>query len=379
MKRADFWKVFSATFSVFLAIGVMIPVLPGYVRGELMASDFMVGFEMAMQAVGAIGSRIWVGGYITSRGSRAALRLATGMCFIGGLIFLLPPTLVSLGIGRALQGIGEGLGFTGGVAWVIAKAPSNRRGKLVSLYSVTLWLGSMIGPPMGSFAFNQFGFRGVAILVALIPFVGHFLVHLLPKEEGTSSGKVKLEWIPKETFRPGTVLGLASAGFVATATFASLLFTSRGWIGAAWPVSLFAMGFVIMRVLGGGSLDKLSVGKVAGISSLLEAAGLLGIAFAPGPITAVLGAFAAGLGTALIYPAMALQVISGVDLHRHGTVLGWYSVFWDLSLFISNLAFGLIATYFKYPAVFFAGAVCSFACCGAIAIWFPTRSRSASA
>jgi MFS family permease len=336
--------LFAATISVFFSITILIPVIPQYVHSVLLANDVAVGIVMSMQAVGAISARMIVGKIIAQYGTRKAMILGGVIVIVGALAYFLPSSILTLCLGRLLQGVGEGFAFTSGTTWVLNAAPANSRGRYVALFGLALWLGGSFAPPLGSFLMTHFGFKSDWGFAAFIACVGTTILLAASKQQHKASlEKTRFEWIAKESLRPGIILCLASSGYVAIATFGTLFFTSQRWVGGSLPVAAFGMGFVVMRFFGGKILDYMDLKKVTGYCVLLEAAGLLGMSISPSPVLAIMSSFITGLGLALIYPALAISAVHGVTHHRQGTVIGWYTAFWDISLFTSNILFGWIA------------------------------------
>lgn len=325
---------------------------------------------MAMQAVGAITARMIVGNIIARRGTRKAMILGGFVVSLGALVYLFPGGAVTLGFGRFLQGFGEGFTFTSGTTWVLNAAPANSRGRYVALFGLALWLGGSFAPPLGSFLMRTFGFASAWAFASFIAFVGALiLIYLSQQKHKPAEEKTHFEWIAKESVRPGIILCLTSSGYVAIATFATLFFSSRGWAGGSFPIAAFGMGFVVMRFFGGKILDQMDLKKVVTFCVLLEAAGLLGMSLAPWALAAILSSFVTGLGLALIYPALAIVAVHGVKHHRQGTVIGWYTAFWDISLFSSNVLFGWIACVSGYPMVFLGGCIITLLSLAGIASW----------
>lgn len=359
----QFWLVFGAAFSVFFSIAILIPILPLFIHENLNLGDIAVGIIMGLQPTGAIGSRLLVGKATAQYGTWKTLAFGAAICALGSLLFLLPSSAFLFGVARFLQGFGEGFTFTTGTAWVVATAPPERKGKLVSIFGLALWLGATIGPMVGGFVNQWGGFLPVVILAILPPAVFSFFSFLQHEEnKKESTMKAHMEWIPRESIAPGMTLAMASTGFVAVSTFGALYFSSRSWAHGSLMVVFYGLGFVLMRLFGGQWIDRYSSSKVAAGSSAIASLGMLVIVLSPSWMLTVMGSLLGGLGLALMYPALAIESVRGVDPLRHGNVLGWYTAFWDLSLLASNFIFGWLASRSGYPSVFIVSCIASVFC-----------------
>jgi predicted MFS family arabinose efflux permease len=158
-------------------------------------------------------------------------------------------------------------------------------------------------------------------------------------------------------------LALGSAGFGAIASFITLFYASRAWDHAALTLTLFGALFIGARLVFGNSIERFGGFRVAIVSLLFEAAGLLTLWLAADPATALIGAGLTGFGFALVFPAIGVEAVRLVPPASRGAALSAYSVFLDLSLGITGPLAGLIVGGFGYAAVFLFAALA--AVCGA--------------
>ncbi|MDQ2876995.1 MAG: MFS transporter [Actinomycetota bacterium] len=68
------------------------------------------------------------------------------------------PLLVAV---RVLHGIGAGTVYTAGAAWLAGMCPAERRGRVVGLYGIYMWLGITLGALLGTVIMHLIGFGGV--------------------------------------------------------------------------------------------------------------------------------------------------------------------------------------------------------------------------
>ncbi len=127
------------------------PVLPHYAH-SLHASKPAVGILAAAYPAGMIPGAL-IGGWIASR---AGVRRTT---LVGLLVFAIAAAgfgfgsdIVMLDLLRFVQGAACGLIWGGGLAWVIAIAPRDRRGEVLGTVIAAAIFGTLLGPVLGTLA-----------------------------------------------------------------------------------------------------------------------------------------------------------------------------------------------------------------------------------
>jgi MFS family permease len=144
------------------------PVLPHYAH-TLHASKPALGLLSAAYPAGLIPGAL-LGGWIASR---VGVRRATmaGLIFFGIAVaaFGFAGSLVALDALRAAQGLFCGLIWGGGLTWVIAASPPERRGATIGTAIAAATFGTLIGPLIGTAAV-ALGTRPVFCALGLVAF-----------------------------------------------------------------------------------------------------------------------------------------------------------------------------------------------------------------
>src|SRR5437762_9099155 len=144
-----FLLVVASGLSYFMAVGMLIPVVPQYVKGPLGGGNVGVGVAVGSLFVGAVLLRPYAGRVGDRFGRRVliiggALIVAITTAFYGAVDAL--PYLVMI---RLLSGIGEAAFFVGAATMITDLAPEHRRGEAVSYWSVAVYGGLAFGPVIG--------------------------------------------------------------------------------------------------------------------------------------------------------------------------------------------------------------------------------------
>ena len=360
--RLAFVGVFGAGLLCLTALGATMPVLPRYVTGPVGAGNVAVGITIGAFAIGAVAARPFAGRVADARGRRIVLVSGAAiMGLAGGLLFLSMGVAGLVGA-RLVVGVGEALVFTAGATWVVDLAPPGRRAQSIGLFGLAVWTGLSLGTVVGEGLYALGGFGAVWAFAASAPAVGAVIAARIPEPRGAPvappQGRVR-GLVPRVAVRPGVALALASAGYATMASFVVLHLAETGAGGGAAVFTTFTAAVVGARLLGGRLPDRLGARPCALAAGIAEAAGLALVAVAASPVVALAGALFMGVGFSLLYPALALLVVDGIEESRRGAALGTFTAFFDVGLGLGAPLAGAVAAVAGLPAAFVAAALLS--------------------
>lgn len=359
-----------ALFLSYLAVSMPLSVISVDVERRLGLSNALGGLAVGIAFLSTILTRAAAGRLTDRAGGKRAMVLGLALYALAGLICLaaaipgLPPFLAYgvLIAGRLVLGLGESQTLVGMLGWGIGLAGAGHAGRFLALMGAGMYGSFALGGPLGVYLYGHGGLGPVMGAAVAAPLVGLAMVagqaKVAPPPAGERAG---LGEILGRIWRQGAVVGLQGVGFAALGAFLSALFMARGWDHPGLGLSLFAAGFVSMRVLGGHFPERFGAGRVALISLGVEAVGQALLWLAPSPAMALAGALLTGAGCSLIYPAMGSTVVMVVPPRMRATAMGTYSAFQDLAYGATGPLAGLAADRFGLPAVFLIGLLAALA------------------
>lgn len=372
--------VFGAALLAFIAIGAALPVLPAFVRGPLHAGDLAVGVVVGAFAITAVVCRPLAGRQADQRGRRIVLIAGSLAMAAGGGLYLLATSVPSLVAARLLVGAGEGAVYTAGAAWAVDLAPEDRHGLALGLFGLAVWGGLSLGPLTGELLRASAGYDGVWVLTAALPLCAAIIATRCPEPPRAQGSRSPgpLAWFPRAAHRPGLALALANVGYAALAGFGVLLLRSRGIGGGASMFTAFAVAVFASRIVLGRMPDRAGAQTTATTAALLEAGGLVVIAFAHSLAVALAGAIIVGLGFSMLFPSLALMVVGSAGEDRRGSVLGAFTAFFDIGVGLGAPLSGAVAALAGYTATFLLAALAAL-CTALLAATSSSRLPGAAA
>lgn len=304
------WRLAAAAFAFWATmLGTTLPTpLYGLYTQRLGLSALLQTTVFAAYALGVVAALVAAGQASDRFGRRPVLAVGLGFAAASAVVFLLPPTVPGLLLGRVLSGVSAGL-FTGAATALVSELAPPRSARAASLVATAANIGGLGSGPLLAGAVAQLDWAPLvvpyAVHLALLALAGAALV-VVPE---TVSGPVgeRPAWRP---LRPA-VPSRARAAFVPAAVSGFAGFACLGLYSAAEP-----------RVL--GQLLDVSAPLAAGaVAALIFAASVGGqVATARLAPAMVLPAGCAALlaGTALL--AASLELVSLPLLLLATAVLG---------------------------------------------------------
>ncbi|MFZ6777665.1 arabinose transporter [Undibacterium sp. Ji83W] len=366
--RSVFLKLLPLTLAVFigfLTMGMQLPVLPLYLHNSLGMSTLVVGLVIGAQFTVALLSRAWAGNFADMRGAKRAVVTglftvaSSGFVYLASLPFVATPA-VSVWIllaGRVLLAIGESLVVTGAMGWGIGLVGPQNAGKVMAWVGIAIYGAFALGAPIGVVVNANWGFAGISIGTICSPLVALLVAATVPAVLPTASIRIPFYKVLALVLVPGMGLALASIGFGVITAFIALLFAAKNWGNSSLAFTAFGVAFIGARILFGHLPDKLGGARVALVSVVIEAAGLLLIWSADTRTIAYLGVALTGFGYSLAFPGFGVEAARRAPPQSRSVAMGAYVAFLDISLGIASPLAGLIAGQWGVHTVFLAGGV----------------------
>jgi len=368
-----FVLVVGAGLAYFMALGMLIPVTPLYVKRELGGGSLAVGVTVGALFVGAVLLRPYAGRVGDRFGRRlliiggAATVAASTACY--GLVRAVPFLVAA----RIVTGIGEAAFFVGAATMITDLAPAERRGEAVSYWSVAVYGGLAFGPALGETVLGDHHYLLAWLVSASLASLAAGLGLATTEAERSETGRPEPErseigrqpavsrprLLHRRALAPGAVLFLGLVGLAGFTTFLRLYAGDLGLGGSDGIFLLYGGLILVVRIVGAALPDRLGPRRAGSFALGAGATGLAVMAVWGNVTGLVVGTAVFAVGMSLLYPALLLLALTGVPDGERASVVGTFSSFFDLSQGLGSLVLGGVASVAGYRGAFAAGAVCS--------------------
>jgi predicted MFS family arabinose efflux permease len=368
----------AATLAYFVADGLTLPTAPRFAAGPLGADSVGVGLSIGAFSVTALLLRPWTGQLSDRYGRRPMILAGSAMLTASLLLHVVAINLPIFVVARLLMGAAEAFVFVAAFAAAADLAPEDRQGEALSYFSLTLYLGIGIGPPIGETILAAWGFNAVWVTAAGIAVLACLLALGVPDTRAVNDREPQpMRLLHPRGILPGLVLLAGGWGMAGYFAFVSLYALHLGLEGAAPYLSVYAAIVIGLRVLGAKLPDRIGARRLSGTAMLVAAAGLLVIGLWAAPTGLLVGTALFAVGVAFMFPALSLLVVSSVPDSERGAALGTYTAFLDVAFGLGPVAFGTVLASWGYQASFMTSAAVGIA--GAALLIVGIRPQSPSA
>lgn len=163
----DFIIISAANFFVGLNFYLLMTNIAVYALEEFSASQSLAGLASSIFIIGALVFRLFAGKYIEVTGRKRMLYGGLALFLLSALSYFPVENLNLLLLVRFIHGAAYGICATAMATAVMDIIPRERLGEGTSYYTMSATLATAIGPFLGVFVSQQFGFTMVFLMCAL--------------------------------------------------------------------------------------------------------------------------------------------------------------------------------------------------------------------
>lgn len=347
-------------FFVMVGFGVVVPVLPVYVRG-FGVGYLEVGAVVSAFALMRLVSSPFCGWLIRRGGERTVLAVGIGIVALSSALVGVAQSYLQVLVLRGAGGIGSAMFSVSAMTLLLGTTPLGMRGRAVGFYQGGFLVGGMAGPALGgllalvSLRAPFFFYAGTLVVAGVVGMV--FLRRSGQARPDEGAAPVPFRTVVRDVrYQVACLANFAQgwAGIGVRSALVPVLVVEVLHREAAWTGVAFAVAAVVQTVTlapAGAFVDR--VGRKPALIGAysLGAVALVGVAFAPDlwvlvVLLCVYGVAAAFTGTA---PAASVGDAAGA---RGGHAVAVFSMFSDLGAIVGPLVAGWLVDVASYPVAF---------------------------
>jgi MFS family permease len=339
-----FAVVMLASFAYFTAMGALLPTVPRFVEDELGGGGVQVGIGVGAYAVSAALLRPWVGRIGDTRGRRLLAVAGSVVVAVSIAGYALVTELWMLVLARLVTGAGEAAVFVGVATAAQDLAPDHRRGEAASYFSVALYGGLAVGPPVGEALVGQ-GYTTLWLVLGGCAALAAVAAMWIPRGRTVDADSLgDRPFLQPDALWPGLILLLGLIPFTAFAAFVPLFAEDIGVGSVGGIFGLYAGLVLVIRIVGARLPDRLGWQRGSTYALVGVTAGIWIIAAWGSVASLWVAAVALGCGMSLLYPSLFTAVMAAAPEEERSHAVGTFSVFFDLSQGFGATLIGVVVS-----------------------------------
>jgi MFS family permease len=321
--------------------------LPLFIQ-SLGGTEKSIGFIMGSFGITSIGTIPLVSYLLDKYGRRNFLVLGSLVMSFSSFGFLFVRELSPfLYVFRLLQGVGFAFFFTSSATAAVDVIPESRRGQGLGIFGAFLILTYAIGPSIGEFVINKFGFGLFFIITSSFSLASTFFVFPIKEvafkrsEDTNALGFFYLAF-SKRYFVLLLTNIIAASGFGSVLYFISVYLKSKG-LNVSYFFVTYTITVAALRILGGRISDVFGRKGVASPSLFLFSLAIASVALINSVYMIVLVSVLFSVGYGMLYPTLSALVIDKSWADERGKAMGAYNASFSMGVNFPTFAFGIIA------------------------------------
>ncbi len=343
----QFALVWALTFITFFAAFQLFPTVPLRLR-ELGASLAESGRFMTLFTLGSALGALFTG-HLGDRVGHRRLVIASAVCYAGFLAaYAFLPTRWGFYVLAFPHGIVWSGLLTATMASLAHVLPDERRADGLSLYGLASPGGVIVGPLLGLWIQQRWGFAPIGWYLAILFLLLGALATTLPEDHPQHRAQ-GFQWPNATVIGPCVILFSVALGYGALGTYTAQEALALGLPLPSAFLSCMAIGMVLMRLVmlrrGFGrrpirKLPAMLLGAIAGLALL---------AFLPGGTARhVVSALLYGAGYSMLHTLLNAKLLESVDPLRRGSAFGALLFAFDAGIGLGSFSLGWTIGHYGY-------------------------------
>lgn len=332
---------------IFMGFDLLLPTLSLYLEGHG-RSEAEIGRIFGTFTLSAILMRMLASTLARRLGAVWLVRLGLLGCTLAGIWYFWADT-VPTGVGaRFLHGAGFGLASTLITALASQIIPPARMGEGLGYLGLGTTLALALGPFMGIWLVNDFGYLPMFLVVAAFYATGILMVSFLPKIKLASSApdapKPKLVLLSRLVAGPSFLMFLVGIIMSSVSIYMALFCREAGLPYASHFFVLSAIGLLVARFTAGRIHDHFGPRYVLIPSALMLLASMLALYMVQSRDLLFAVSIIYGFATGAVFPSLQALALSAVPMSgRTEATASLFNAF-DLGMGAGSLSLGYLAS-----------------------------------
>lgn len=361
--RRNLLVLFAAGLLFWASLASLLPTLPLYIE-DIGATKQQIGFVMGSFAIGLLLFRPLLGQLADKKGRKIVLIIGLLSAAIAPIGYNLVQSVPLLLVIRAFHGISIAAFSTAFLALVADIAPVENRGELIGYMSLVNPLGMAIGPALGGYLMETYGYTALFTLSTVLACFG--LLFSVPiinpmveaeeqviNQDINSDSSFWLKLLAPRIRIPAILLLIIGLTIGNLHTFVTLFIKSTEVdLNPGLYYTVLAMASFCSRFFCGKASDRFGRGLFITLSLICYTLAMLLLLSANSSVGFLLAATVQGIGGGTIIPMISAMITDRSYPQERGRTFGLCMIGFDVGVALAGPIFGGIAQQIGYRNIF---------------------------
>lgn len=357
--RRNLLVLFTAGLLFWASLASLLPTLPLYIE-DIGATKQQIGFVMGSFAIGLLLFRPFLGQLADKRGRKIVLIIGIVAAAVAPIGYNFVQSVPLLMVIRAFHGISIAAFSTAFLALVADIAPVENRGELIGYMSLVNPVGLAIGPALGGYLMEAYGYTPLFILSTTLACLA--LLFTIPiinpivqaqEQVINSDSPFWRKLISPRVRIPAILLLIIGLTLGSLHTFVPLFIKSTEVdLNPGLFYTTVAIASFCSRLFCGRASDRFGRGLFITLSLVCYTLAMVLLWTANNSVDFLLAATAEGIGGGTIIPMIAAMITDRSYPHERGRTFSLCMIGFDVGLAVAGPIFGIVAQEIGYRNIF---------------------------
>ncbi|MCE5050993.1 MFS transporter [Staphylococcus haemolyticus] len=368
VKQPIFTKSFTVNFSinffVYLCMYLLLVIIADYSKTTYHASDSLAGLVVGLFIIGSLIGRFGTGKYVNKFGPKKILITGLLLLVITQLLYFIPGSITFLMFVRLINGIATAIATTATGTIAAHVTPVERKSEGISLFSLSLVLGTAIGPFFGILLLKSFSIN-LLFAICLVLGVISLIISLFIKIDfdavhnntdakiAKASGFNIHNFIAKEAVPVSIVMMIIGLNYASILTFLKFFAEQRHLLEASsYFFICYAIASLITRPIAGKMIDARTENVVVYPAFIALIITFIVLVFSYSGWMLLLAGVFLGIGYGNLSSSMQAIAIKVSPTNKYGIATSTYFIGLDIGIGFGPSLLGLFTGFISYTEVY---------------------------
>ncbi len=348
-------------FFVYLCMYLLIVVIAGYSKSEYGVSDSLSGLVTGLFIVGSLIGRFITGKYVNAIGPKRTLLIGLVFLIITQALYFIEGSLGFLMFTRLINGIATAVATTATGTIAAYITPPERKSEGISMFSLSLVLGTAVGPFFGLLLSNHFSIDvlfGLCLALGIIGLLLSFLIQInfettSEPAQTKSKGFSLSQFIAKDAVPIAIVILITGVTYSSVLTFLKFFAEERNLVAVSSYFFIFyALTSLVTRPVTGRLMDNKNENVVVYPSYLFLLLSFVLLYFSHSGWMLLLAGAALGVGYGNLSSLMQAIAIKVTTPEKYGLATSTFFIGIDFGIGFGPSVLGAFTSMITYAQLY---------------------------